>query len=124
MSNPTGQCPPDSFRPLFIYCFCRILLTRCPLDPIMLVSVLSLFREFLLGVLNMGHWPGSYERILLCSRSPPPPPVTSSALQLVSELVRSLVVLNKLCDPKATWRKAPSSLCFSMVEILVIGRTL
>jgi hypothetical protein len=41
---------------------------------------------------------------------------------LVSEWVRSLVVLNRPCDLKATWKKAPSSLWFSMVKILVIGR--
>jgi hypothetical protein len=42
---------------------------------------------------------------------------------LVSEMVRSLFVLNKLCDPKAAWRKVLSSLWFSIVRILVIGRT-
>jgi hypothetical protein len=61
---------------------------------------------------------------LLGSRSPsPPPPVAFSVLQLISESVRSLVVLNMLCDPKATCRKAPSSLWFSMVRISVVGRT-
>jgi hypothetical protein len=52
-----------------------------------------------------------------------PPPVTSSVLQLVSEWVRSLVIHNWLCDPKATWRKALSRLWFSMVKISVIRRT-
>jgi hypothetical protein len=36
---------------------------------------------------------------------------------LVLEPVRLLVVLNGHCDPKATWRKASSSLWFSMVKI-------
>jgi hypothetical protein len=67
------------------------------------------------------HRPGSCERILLGSRSPPPP-IASSVLQLVSEWVWSLVVLNWICDPKATRRKAPSSLWFLLVKILVIGR--
>jgi hypothetical protein len=41
----------------------------------------------------------------------------------VSNLVRSLVVLNRLCDLKAIWRKVLSSLWFSMVKISFIGRT-
>jgi hypothetical protein len=41
-------------------------------------------------------------------------------LQLVLELVRSLVVLNRFCDPKTIWRKVSSSLWFSMVRISVI----
>jgi hypothetical protein len=75
----------------------------------------------LLEVLNVGHMLGSCERILLGSYSPPL--VASSVLQLVSELIRSLVVLNRLCDPKVTQKKALSSLWFSIVKILVIGRT-
>jgi hypothetical protein len=62
------------------------------------------------------------KEILLDSRSRPPP-VASSILQLVSEPVRSLVALNKLCDLKATYRKASSSLWFLIVRISVIGRT-
>jgi hypothetical protein len=89
----------------------------------MLVSIfITFFQEFLLGVLNVGHRTGSCERILFGSHSPPPP-VTSSVLQLVSEPVRSLVILNRLCDLKATWRKLPSSLWFSAVKISVIERT-
>jgi hypothetical protein len=42
---------------------------------------------------------------------------------VVSEWVSSVVVLNRLCDPKATWRKASSNLWFLMVKILVIGGT-
>jgi hypothetical protein len=42
---------------------------------------------------------------------------------LVSEQVRSLVVLNRLCDLKATWRKVSSRLWFLVVRILVIGKT-
>jgi hypothetical protein len=34
-----------------------------------------------------------------------PPPVTPSFLKLVSERVRSLIILSQLYDPKATWRK-------------------
>jgi hypothetical protein len=45
-----------------------------------------------------------------------------TTIQLVSEPLRSLVVLNMLCDPKATWRKALSSLRFSMVKISIIER--
>jgi hypothetical protein len=56
----------------------------------------------------MGHSPGSCERILLGSRSSPP--VASSVFQLVSEPIISLVILNRLYDSKAIWRKALSSL--------------
>jgi hypothetical protein len=52
-----------------------------------------------------------------------PPLVTYLVLQLVSKAVSSLVVLNRHCDPKATWRKVPSSLWFSIVRISVIGKT-
>jgi hypothetical protein len=41
---------------------------------------------------------------------------------LVSELVISLVILNRLYDPKATWRKVSSSLWFSIAWISVIGK--
>jgi hypothetical protein len=119
-----------------IHCFGRILLNKCPVDPIFfhwlhsfvkIISILlvSVFHHFILevlfGVLNVGHRLVSCERISLGSRSPSQ--VTSSVLQLVSERVRSLVVLNWLCDLKAIWRKVSSSLWFSMVKILVIGRT-
>jgi hypothetical protein len=56
---------------------------------------------------------------------PPPPPSPrwspSPVLQLVSEPVWSLVGSNRLCDPKAIWRKVLLSLCFSMARISVIG---
>jgi hypothetical protein len=45
-----------------------------------------------------------------------------TTIQLVSEPLRSLVDLNMLCDPKETWRKALSSLRFSMVKISIIER--
>jgi hypothetical protein len=46
----------------------------------------------LLGVLNVGHSPVSCERNFIRL------PFTPSVLQLVSEPVRSIVVLNRLCD--------------------------
>jgi hypothetical protein len=47
----------------------------------------------------------------------------SLVLQLVSELIWSLVGFNRLCDPNATFRKMLSSLWSSMTRILVIERT-
>jgi hypothetical protein len=44
-------------------------------------------------------------------------------IQLILELIWSLIGFNRLCDPKATWRKVLSSLWSSMVRILIIGRT-
>jgi hypothetical protein len=46
----------------------------------------------------------------------------SPVLQLVSESVWSLVGFNRLCDPKAAWRKVLLSLWSSMAMISVIGR--
>jgi hypothetical protein len=37
MSNPTGQCPTDSFSLMFIHYFDRILLTECLFDLILLL---------------------------------------------------------------------------------------
>jgi hypothetical protein len=68
----------------------------------------------------MRHRPISCERILLGSRSPPP--VASLVLQLISEWDKSLVILNRLCDPRATWRNVSSRLWFSTVKISVVGR--
>jgi hypothetical protein len=48
----------------------------------------------LFGVLNIGRRLASCERILLGYHSPHPLSVASLVLQLVSEQVRSLVVLN------------------------------
>jgi hypothetical protein len=42
---------------------------------------------------------------------------------LVSELVWSPVGFNRLCDLKATWRNVLLSLWYSMVRILVTGKT-
>jgi hypothetical protein len=36
MYGSTGQCSTDSFSPMFVHCFGRILLTECPFDPILL----------------------------------------------------------------------------------------
>jgi hypothetical protein len=47
----------------------------------------------------------------------------SSVIQLVSEPVWSLVSVNRLCDPKATWRKVLLSLWSSMARISVTGKT-
>jgi hypothetical protein len=43
----------------------------------------------------------------------------SPVLQLVSELVWSLVDFNRLCDPKTTWRKVLPSWWFLMMRISV-----
>jgi hypothetical protein len=42
---------------------------------------------------------------------------------LVSEPVWSLVGFNRICDPKATWRKVLLSLWSSMARILVTAKT-
>jgi hypothetical protein len=68
------------------------------------VFFITLLQGFLLWVLNLGH------RLVLAKEfdsAPVHPPFQSppSVLQLVSEWVRSLIVLNQLCDPKVTWRK-------------------
>jgi hypothetical protein len=55
--------------------------------------------------LNLGH------RLILAKEfdsapvHPPPFWSLSSVIQLVSEPIRSLVVLSRVCDPKVTWRK-------------------
>jgi hypothetical protein len=58
---------------------------------------------------------------LIGSHAPPlwsPSPV----LQLISDLIWSLVGFNRLCDLKATWRNVLSSLSFSMARISVTGK--
>jgi hypothetical protein len=66
---------------------------------ILLVSVLHHFPSgVLLGVLNVGHRPVSCERNFIRLPFTPPHCNHPSVLQLVSEPVRSLVVLNRLCD--------------------------
>jgi hypothetical protein len=54
-----------------------------------------------------------------------PPPFWSSypVLQLVLEMIWSLVDFNRLCDPKERWRKMLSSLWSSIARILVTGKT-
>jgi hypothetical protein len=44
-------------------------------------------------------------------------------LQLVSEPVWSPVAFNRLCDPKATWRKVLLNLWSSMTRISVTEKT-
>jgi hypothetical protein len=55
--------------------------------------------------------------------NPPPLCPPYPVLQLVSELAWSLVDSNRLCDPKATWRKVLLSIWFLMMRILVTGKT-
>jgi hypothetical protein len=75
-------------------------------------------------VLNLGHRPTLAKNFIWLPFTPLPPPLVAPlVLQLVSEPVRSLIVLNRLCDLNVTWRKVPSSMWFSMVKILGIGRT-
>jgi hypothetical protein len=83
--------------------------------------VLTELEERCVGLIS-GNRPSSVKEFLIGSHSPPiwsPSPV----LQLVSELVWSLVGFNRLCDPKATWKNVQYSLWSSIVRILVIGRT-
>jgi hypothetical protein len=35
MSGPTGQCPTETFSPMFVHDFGHILLTGCPIGPIL-----------------------------------------------------------------------------------------
>jgi hypothetical protein len=49
---------------------------------------------------DLGHRPNSSQEFLVGSHSHPL--VAPSVLQFVSEPVSSLVILNRLCDPKAT----------------------
>jgi hypothetical protein len=95
---------------------------------IILVSVLHHFPSwvfswgFELGTSAGFLWNKFY---LAPVHTPPPrrrPSVAPSVLQLVSERVRSLIVLNRLCDPKATWRKVMWISISSMVRILVTGK--
>jgi hypothetical protein len=75
---------------------------------------------------DLGHRPSSLEKFLLSPIHPlPPPPVWSHSpiIQLISEPVWSLVGFNRLCNLKVTWRKVQSSWWFSMVRILVTGKT-
>jgi hypothetical protein len=67
--------------------------------------VLAELEERCVGFI-VGHRPCSIEEFLIGYHLPP---LWSPYLvvQLVSEPVRSLVVLNRLCDPNATWRKVP-----------------
>jgi hypothetical protein len=60
-----------------------------------------------LGI-ELGTQVGSCKIILIrLPFTPPPLPLRlpPSVLQLVSELVRLVVILNMICNPKATWRK-------------------
>jgi hypothetical protein len=77
-------------------------------------------------VLTLGFELGTYVssciRILIGSHSSPiwsPSPF----LQLVSEPVWSFVGFNRLCYPKATWRKMMLSLWSSMARISIIEKT-
>jgi hypothetical protein len=79
--------------------------------------VLAVLEERCVGS-NLGHRPSSLEEFLIGSLWS-----SSPVLQFVSELVWSLVGFNRLCDPKATWRKVLSNLWSSMALILVIGKT-
>jgi hypothetical protein len=132
----TGQVWSCFFSSTFIHCFGRSLLIVCPIDPIILLlaSLLCwdhvyavgkcfhhLVTQRLSGVLNSEHRPILAKNFIRLSFTPTLP-VTPSVLQLVSKPVRSLVVLNRLCDLKVTWRKTPSSLWFTMMKILVAGR--
>jgi hypothetical protein len=69
-----------------------------------------------------GYRPCSLVEFLIGSHSPP---LWSpySVLQLVSELVWSLVGFNRLCDLKVIWRKVLSSMWSSMARIFVIRKT-
>jgi hypothetical protein len=87
-----------------------------------LVFFIIFHQGFLLGILNMGHRQVSCERNFIWLPFTRPPPVTPSILQLVSELVSSLVVLNRLCDLKLTWRKVPWSSLSLMARISVNGK--
>jgi hypothetical protein len=51
---------------------------------------------------DLGHKPSSIEELSLAPIHPPPPLVAYLVLQLLSKPVKSLVVLNRLCDTKAT----------------------
>jgi hypothetical protein len=126
----------DSFSPMLVHCFSNILLTRCPIDSIIfpLRSQLRGGHFYAVGWcvhyvlagfcpwgLNLGHM------LILAKEFDSTPfqlPLRShpSVLQLVSETVKSLVVLNRLCDLKATWRKVPCISLSSMVRILVVEK--
>jgi hypothetical protein len=69
-----------------------------------LVFIITFLQGFLLRVLNVGHKSVLAEEFNSPPVHPPPPLFAPLVLQLVSELVRSLVVLNKHCDVKTTWR--------------------
>jgi hypothetical protein len=85
MSDPTEQCPTESFRPIFVHCFGYILLTGCPINPIFSVEFITSKESFLhcwlvcsspsCSVLALGFELGiyviSYKRIWLSSRSTP-----------------------------------------------------
>jgi hypothetical protein len=115
-----GHVRQTVFSPTLVHYFGYILLIGCPIDPILffccvcnfegiistlLVGVFITFlKGFGLGVLNLGHRSVLAKEFDSTLIHPPlwsPPPV----LQLVSEPVMLLVVLNMLCEPKATWRK-------------------
>jgi hypothetical protein len=83
------------------------------------VFLITYLQGFLLVVLNVGPRLVSYERNFIWLLFTLPR-VASLVFQLVLEPIRSLVILNRLCDPKVAWRKALSSLWFSMVKILVM----
>jgi hypothetical protein len=48
---------------------------------------------------------------VLGEESSPVPSVTPSALQLVSEQVRSLIILSRLCNSNAIWRNVREAHC-------------
>jgi hypothetical protein len=66
-------------------------------------KVLSSYSSIVVAwVLILGHTLILVKNFIQIPLTPPPHPLASSVLQLVSKPDRSLVVINRLCDPKAT----------------------